>query len=77
MDRDIRKFVGACTCCQMNKKSRRAPTGKRASMQIPHAPMESYNIDFLTDLPPATDLKYDMAMVVLDRFSQRLFTIPT
>ena len=77
MDRDIRKYVGACTCCQMNKKSRRAPTGKRASMQIPHAPMESYNIDFLTDLPPATDLKYDMAMVVLDRFSQRLFIIPT
>ena len=77
MDQDIRRFIKSCTCCQMNKKSRRQPTGLRAALQIPNEPMESYNIDFLTDLPPATDQKFDMAMIVLDRFSQRLFVLPT
>jgi hypothetical protein len=33
--------------------------------------------DFLTDLPPATEQKFDMAMIVVDRFSQRVFVIPT
>jgi len=77
MDQDIGKYVKSCTCCQMNKKNRRAPQGKRAAMQIPRQIAESYNIDFLTDLPPATEQKFDMAMIVVDRFSQRVFVIPT
>ena len=34
-------------------------------------------VNFLTDLPPATKQKFDMAMIVVDRFSQRVFVIPT
>ena len=60
----------------MYKKSRRAPQGKRAAMQIPRQVAESYNIDFLTDLPRATEQNFDMCMIVVDRFSQRVFCVP-
>jgi hypothetical protein len=46
-------------------------------MQIPCHIAKSYNINFLTDLQPATEQKFDMAMIVVDRFSQRVFVIPT
>jgi hypothetical protein len=59
------------------QETRRAPHGKRAAIQIAHQIGESYNIDFLTDLPPPTEQKFDTAMIVVDRFSQRIFVIPT
>ena len=46
MREDIEKYIRACAPCSMYKKSRRAPQGKRAAMQIPRQVAESYNIDF-------------------------------
>jgi hypothetical protein len=70
---DIEKYIRACAPCSMYKKSRRAPQGKRAAMQIPRQVAQSYNIDFLTDLPRETEQNFDMCMIVVDRFSQRVF----
>ena len=77
MREDIEKYIRACAPCSMYKKSRRAPQGKRAAMQIPRQVAESYNIDFLTDLPGATEQNFNMCMIVVDRFSQRVFCVPT
>jgi hypothetical protein len=77
MREDIEKYIRACAPCSIYKKSQRAPQGKRAAMQSPRQVAESYNIDFLTDLPCATEQNFNMCMIVVDRFSQRLFCVPT
>jgi hypothetical protein len=77
MREDIEKYILACAPCSMYKNSRRAPQGKRAAMQIPRQVAESYNIDFLTDLPCAIEHNFNMCMIVVDRFSQRIFCVPT
>ena len=54
----------------MNKKNRQQPQGEMQPLQIPEQPCVSYHVDFLTDLPPATEAKFDMLMVVVDRHRQ-------
>ena len=61
----------------MNKPNRLKPQGEMVPVQVPSTICHSYNIDYLTDLPPATEMKYDMLMVIVDRHSMRTFAIPT
>ena len=77
MRQDVETFVGSCPTCSMNKKNRQQPQGEMQPLQIPEQPCVSYHVDFLTDLPPATEAKFDMLMVVVDRHSCRVFAIPT
>ena len=77
MRQDVETFVGSCSTCSMNKKNRQQPQGEMQPLQIPEQPCVSYHVDFLTDLPPATEAKFDMLMVVVDRHSCRVFAIPT
>lgn len=77
MRKDVDKFVSSCDICQMNKKNRRKPQGEMQPLQVPETIAMSYHIDYFTDLPPATEAKYDMLMVIVDRHSHRLFAIPT
>ena len=77
MMKSVETFVEACPQCQMYKKNRRKQQGPLQTLQIPTAPCQSYSIDFMTDMPQATDQKYDRALMVVDRFSQRIFVLPT
>ena len=77
MLKSVETFVEACPQCQMYKKNRRKQQGPLETLQIPAAPCQSYSIDFLTDLPHATEQRYDRALMVVDRFSQRIFVLPT
>ena len=45
-------------------------------MQRPSRIGESYNLDFITNLPPSGSEKHDSILSVTDRFSQRVFAIP-
>ena len=74
---DVEKFISSCQVCQANKKNRQKPQGLMQPLQIPETICISYNVDFMTDLPPSTEQKFDMVMVVVDRHSGRLFAIPT
>eukprot|EP01050_Picozoa_sp_SAG11_P005729 SAG11_NODE_414_length_9684_cov_7.947522_1_plen_2392_part_00 len=77
MRTNVEKFVSTCVICQMNKKNRRKPQGEQQSPTIPTTIGESYWIDYLTDLPESTEQKFNMAMIVVDRHSARVFMIPT
>ena len=77
MRQDVEKFVSTCDICQMNKPSRLKPQGEMIPVQIPDTICMSYNIDYLTDLPEATEMTYDMLMIIVDRHSMRIFAIPT
>ena len=77
MKEDIQKYISACEVCQQHKTRRQSKHTKMSVMQLPTRIGESYNLDFITDLPPSGTDKFDTILTVVDRFSQRLFCLPT
>jgi hypothetical protein len=78
MDKDIRKYVNTCEHCQNSKIDRSKPKGLLVNIGTPVAPGLAYNLDFLTDLPRSLyrGLHYDMALVIVDRCSYRVYILP-
>eukprot|EP01050_Picozoa_sp_SAG11_P009392 SAG11_NODE_878_length_6760_cov_22.303558_1_plen_221_part_10 len=78
MDKDIRKFVNTCEHCQIPKIDRSKPKGLLINIRTPVAPGLAYNLDFLTGLPRSLyrGLHYDMALVIVDRCSYRVYILP-
>jgi len=74
---DIHAFLAACTKCQQNKINRRAPQGLLQSLAIPRRPGTHYALDFVTHLPYSSREEYDALLVIVDRFSKRVWLIPT
>eukprot|EP01050_Picozoa_sp_SAG11_P009840 SAG11_NODE_955_length_6395_cov_7.590534_1_plen_282_part_00 len=75
MKRDIDYYIQGCESCQQYKISRLAAKTKLEIMQTPKQIGESYNIDFMTDMPPSGVQKYDFCAVIVDRLSKRKFLI--
>ena len=74
---DIIVFLAACTKCQQNKINRSAPQGLLQSLAIPRRPGTHYALDFVTHLPFSSREEYDALLVIVDRFSKRVWLIPT
>jgi hypothetical protein len=74
---DVQKYISACEVCQQHKIRRQNKSTKITIMQLPSKIGESYNLDFITDLPPSGSDKFDQILTIVDRFSQRVFCIPT
>ena len=74
---DVEKYVQSCDTCQASKKSKMKPGGTLQPLTIPLTHGTHYSMDFLTDLPDASTQGYNAVMVVVDRFSKRVWLIPT
>ena len=74
---DILKWIKSCPECQNNKVDRRAPKGMLQPVQLPYQPCQSYNMDFMTDLPRSYygGMWYDTCWVFVDRCSHRTYAI--
>ena len=74
----FRKYVNTCEHCQNSKIDRSKPKGLLVNIGTPVAPGLAYNLDFLTDLPRSLyrGLHYDMALVIVDRCSYRVYILP-
>ena len=77
MMNDIKSFVGSCEECQSSKISRQAKGGLLVPLEIPATHGTHYGMDFLTDLPASGRDEHDTCFVVIDRFSKRIYLIPT
>ena len=75
--KDIRKYILSCNECQNNKIDRQKPKGLLMPVQKPTLPGQSYNMDFMTDLPKALYMgqTYDTAWIFVDRCSHRVYSI--
>jgi len=51
MNKQITDFIRSCLQCQENKAARHQPYGLLTPMELPHAPWQSFAMDFITDLP--------------------------
>jgi hypothetical protein len=76
MKNDIAKFISGCAMCQKHKIRRQANLTETELVQVPGRIGDSYNVDFITKLPGSGPQQYDMIMVAVDRFSQRVFAVP-
>ena len=77
MSRDVENYVQSCDTCQSSKKSRQLKGGKLVPLLLPLTHGTHYSMDFLTDLPSATASEFNCCLVVVDRFSKRVYLIPT
>jgi hypothetical protein len=77
MSADVKAFVHSCEECQASKKSRLQKGGKLVPLLIPLSHGTHYSTDFLTDLPKASSQEYNTCLVIVDRFSKRVYLIPT
>jgi transposase InsO family protein len=70
------EFVDNCEHCQRFKSRTQRSFGTMAEVEEPESMGIAYSIDFLTALAPSTAGKFDCLMVVVDRWSRRVFAIP-
>uniref|UniRef100_A0A0G4HS37 Integrase zinc-binding domain-containing protein n=1 Tax=Chromera velia CCMP2878 TaxID=1169474 RepID=A0A0G4HS37_9ALVE len=77
MWRDVGVYIRACDPCQRSKGPNALPPGLLHPLSVPSQPWESVCLDFLTDLPPSGDERYDTIMVVVCRLIKAAILIPT
>ena len=73
----VHDYIRTCHACQRNKIDRQSPQGMLNSLQQPTRSGTHYSMDFVTHLPMSSRHEYTAIMVVVDRFSKRIWTIPT
>ena len=73
----VHDYIRTCHASQRNKIDRQSPQGMLNSLQQPTRSGTHYSMDFVTHLPMSSRHEYTAIMVVVDRFSKRLWTIPT
>uniref|UniRef100_A0A0G4H5K5 Integrase catalytic domain-containing protein n=1 Tax=Chromera velia CCMP2878 TaxID=1169474 RepID=A0A0G4H5K5_9ALVE len=77
MWRDVGVYIRACDPCQRSKGPNALPPGLLHPLSVPSQPWESVCLDFLTDLPPSGDERYDTIMVVVCRLIKAAILVPT
>ena len=79
MQKAIAKYISSCEECNNNKINRGKPLGYMQKLQKPTAPGQILNMDFITDLPRSLfrGSYYDSILVIVDRFSRRVYAYPS
>ena len=71
----VAKYVASCRVCARAKASSRGDVTSLAPNEAPLGPMHSISIDFMAGLPEVRGVS--KVLVIVDRFSKKVFTIPT
>ena len=73
---DVKIMLKACESCQVSKIDRQKPQGLMNPVAQPLNIAQHYNIDFIGPLPRSSNGNHCM-MIVVDRFSRRVFLYAT
>jgi hypothetical protein len=71
---DINRYVRNCNNCRRSTIPQDKTLGLLKPLPIPERPWQYISIDFYK-LPPDRN-RYDIVIILVDRFSKRLFLIP-
>jgi hypothetical protein len=77
MVQDITQVLRECVPCQRNKVSRQVPQGLLQQLEVPVRPGTHYSMDLITHLPKSGSNEYTAVFTIVDRFSKRIWLIPT
>ena len=72
---DVREFVESCPTCQLEKSDHTLRKGSLQSLVLQEAKWQEVSIDFVTDLPAASDGE-DSIMTVVDHATKMVHLIP-
>ncbi|HEV7736662.1 MAG TPA: reverse transcriptase domain-containing protein, partial [Chlamydiales bacterium] len=72
---DVKAFVSSCPDCQRTKNFPAKPVGLLQPNEVPSQPWEVISVDLISGLPASNG--YDAILVVVDRFSKMIHTLPT
>ena len=75
MTGDIREFVKSCPTCQLEKIDHTMKKGSLQSLAIPETKWQEVSVDFITDLPLATEGE-DSIMIVVNCATKMVHLIP-
>ena len=73
MHAKVARFVRSCEKCARAKSSSRGEVGQLGANECPNYPMHSVTIDMMTNLPPASGTNHNQAVVLVDRFTKKVF----
>jgi hypothetical protein len=72
----VTEYISTCDTCQKGNRKTGKTYGLMQEIQKPTKPWEIINMDFVTGLPPAGDLSYNSALVVVCRLTKKAKFIP-
>jgi hypothetical protein len=75
MKKDIQKYVQGCNICQTVKPDQQAKAAPLHPNEIPEWPWQVISVDMIGPLPESKG--FDTILVVVDRFTKKLFFLPT
>jgi hypothetical protein len=73
----VHDYIRTCHAYQRKKIDRQPPQWLLNRLQQHKRSSTHYSMDFVTHLPMSSRHEYTAIMVVVDRFSKRIWTIPT
>lgn len=77
MATDTKLYVKTCNVCAAAKRGTNATLGQLIQIETPKQPWQIIHMDFVTALPPAGALKYDSALIIVDRATKKAKFLPT
>ncbi|MBW0477532.1 hypothetical protein O181_017247 [Austropuccinia psidii MF-1] len=74
-----KETIQYCHTCDRFQKANRG-TGKKFGLMIhiqePKSPWEIFHMDWVTELPPSGDIRYNACLVIVDRYSKTPIFLP-
>jgi hypothetical protein len=77
MARDVDDFAPSCDVCQKIKVDHRAPMGGLRPSHIPSRLFATVSLDLITGLPPSSDAKFTVILVIVDKLTKYAIIVPT
>ena len=74
--KNLRTYIDHCPDCKLNQTKRHLPYGSLVPIDRPRIPFYTIAMDFVVALPITTD-NLDALLTVTDKFSKRLYLIPS
>ena len=76
MSWSVKRYIKTCDLCQHNKAINQKTLGLLQSLPVPISRWTSISIDFITHLP-VTPRRFNVIMVIVDRFTKHAHFIPS
>ena len=76
MTKFVEDYVTTCDTCSRSKAPRHKPHGQLMPLEVPSKPWSSLSMDFVVELPPSGESKFDAICVIVDRFTKMAHYFP-
>ncbi|MBW0475118.1 hypothetical protein O181_014833 [Austropuccinia psidii MF-1] len=76
MEQELSEYINTCERCQKANRKHWKKYGLLQHIEEPKNPWESINMDWVTGLVPGGRENFNSFMIIVDRFSKRIGSLP-